>query len=78
MARSKSVADEFLERDRAAVSRLAVADRIRLVLELGERDLEIFRRAQHPPLSRGAAARELERRRQAGRQRSRCVDSLIE
>jgi hypothetical protein len=70
MKRQPSVADEF---DGRAPDSFGASDRIRLALALGARDLETFRQAQDPPLSRDAAARELERRRQAGRRPSRCA-----
>jgi ribosomal protein S11 len=64
-----SVADELRRDQRAAVSRLSVAERIRLALELGLRDLEIFMEASG--LERQAARRELRRRRAAGRRPSK-------
>ena len=56
---------------------LAPAERVRLALALGARDLEAFRLAQDPPLEPAEAARILERRRQAGRRPSRCLQELI-
>jgi hypothetical protein len=50
---------------------------VRLALALGERDLEAFRLTHDPPLAREEAIRRLERRRQAGRRPSRCIDELV-
>jgi hypothetical protein len=72
-----SVAEGLRADDRVAVRRLTPSERLRLALALGARDLESFRLAQRPPLSRSDAARVLERRRQAGRRRSRCIEELI-
>lgn len=71
----RSVADELRERDREAVMKLTPEERIELVLRLGERDLEIFCRAQG--LERSEAIRVLQRRRQAGRRYSRCMTEII-
>ena len=57
---------------------LSAAERVALALRLGERDLESFRRAASAAASRDSATRELERRRQAGRRRSACIESIIE
>jgi len=50
---------------------------VALALRLGRRDLEAFRLAHKPPLERDEARRRLERQRQQGRRRSRCVEELI-
>ena len=73
----RSVADELRADDRAALRRLTPSERVALALALGARDLETFRMAQRPPLSPSEAARSLERRRQAGRLRLRCIEELI-
>lgn len=73
----RSVADRLRQEDREAVLRLAPAERVALALALGERDLEAFRVARRPPLSRSEAIRTLERRRQAGRRPARCMTALI-
>ena len=73
----KSVADLLRAEDRAAIEALSPGERVALALALGQRDLEAFRLAQEPPLDPAEAARELERRRQAGRRSSRCVEELI-
>ena len=73
----RSVAEELRADDREAVRRLTPSERLGLALALGARDLESFRLAQRPPLSRSDAERALERRRQAGRRRSRCIEELI-
>jgi len=73
----RSVADLFRAEDREELLALTPAERVALALALGARDLEAFRAAQSPPLEPAEAARELERRRQAGRRRSRCIEELI-
>lgn len=69
----RSVADRLRAEDHAAALALPASDRIALALALGARDLESFRLAQDPPLDPAAAARMLDRRRQAGRRPSRCI-----
>lgn len=73
----KSVADLLRLEDRKAVLALTPTERVALALALGERDLETFRNARTPRLSRDEAARILERQRQASRRRSRCIEALI-
>ena len=73
----RSVADLFRAEDQRELWALTPAERVALALALGARDLETFRAAQSPPLDPAEAARELERRRQAGRRRSRCIEELI-
>ena len=73
----RSVADRLREEDRLALAALGPGERVALALAVGARDLELFRQAQYPPLSPDEAARILERRRQAGRRRSRAVEDLI-
>ena len=73
----RSVADRLRAEDRAALLALTPAERVALALALGERDLEIFRAAHHPPLTREKAARLLDRQRQIGRRPSRCLQELI-
>jgi hypothetical protein len=73
----RSVADALRRADREALACLTPADRVALALSLGARDLERFRLAHDPPLDPAAAARVLERRRQAGRRPSRCLSELI-
>lgn len=51
------------------------AQRVALAFALGDKDLESFRAAHG--LSREDAARILDRQRQAGRRRSRCIEELI-
>jgi hypothetical protein len=72
----KSVADALRREDREATLALTAAERVALALRLGERDLDAFQRAAG--LSRDEAVRVLERRRQAGRRRSVCLESMIE
>jgi hypothetical protein len=73
----RSVADRLREEDRAELHALTSAARVTLALALGERDLETFRLAQTPPLSREDAIRILDRRRQATRRPCRCIEELI-
>jgi hypothetical protein len=72
----RSVADLLRDEERAALLALAPSERVALALALGERDLESYRLAQRPPLSREGAIRHLERRRQASRRASACLDAL--
>ena len=71
----RSVADHLRMEEREALLALAPRERVALALELGERDLEIFRRARSLP--RREAARFLEQQRQAGRRHSRCLEALM-
>ena len=71
------MADSFRDDDREALEAMTADERVALALALGRRDLETFRLAQDPPLSVEDARRILERRRQAGRQRSACIEELI-
>ena len=57
------------------VRRMSADERLELAFHLGERDLESFR-ATHG-LDRETAERLLERRKQATRQPSACLDRLI-
>jgi hypothetical protein len=74
---SRSVADLVAMQDREEILALTPGERMTLSLVLGERDLETFRNAHQPPLSRTEAMRMLERGRQAGRRPCRCVEELI-
>lgn len=71
----ESVADDLRRRDREAFASLPPEERIRQVFEMGEIGLEAFRQAQG--VDRRTAIRLLQRRRQAGRQPSRCMEELI-
>jgi hypothetical protein len=71
----RSVADELRRRDREAFASLPLDERLRRVFEMGEIGLEAFRQAQG--VDRRTAIRLLQRRRQAGRRPSRCMDELI-
>jgi hypothetical protein len=73
----RSVAAALSVEDREALLALTEDERVRLALALGERDLEAFRLTHDPPLAREEAIRRLERRRQAGRRPSRCIDELV-
>lgn len=57
------------------VRRMPIPERLALALRLGERDLESF--AATNRLDRATARRLLERRKQATRQPSACLDRLI-
>jgi hypothetical protein len=70
-----SVVDDLRRRDREAFASLPIEERLRLVFEMGEIGLEAFRQAQG--VDRRTAIRLLQRRRQAGRRPSRCMDELI-
>jgi hypothetical protein len=74
---SRSVTDVLKIQDREQILALTPGERIALALVLGERDLETFRNAHQPPLSRAEAVRMLERGRQAGRRPCRCIEELI-
>jgi len=73
----RSVADDIRDEDRRALLALTPDARVRLALELGDCGLDAFRLAHDPPLDRAAAARVLERRRQAGRRACPCIEELI-
>lgn len=73
----RSVADRLRVEEREAILRLTPAERVALALALGARDLETFRHAHTPPLAPDVAARILERQRQIGRRRSRCLEEVI-
>ncbi len=73
----ESIVDHLRREDRAALAGMTVGQRVALALALGARDLEAFRGAQRPPLGPVEAARTLERRRQAGRRPSRCLEEII-
>jgi hypothetical protein len=71
----RSVADDLREELQEEVNLLPFEERIALILELGERGLELFRQASG--LDRESALRELQRQRQAGRTPSKCMSDLI-
>jgi len=75
--RMRSVADLLRAEDRDDLAALSPAERVALAFALGARDLEAFRLAHDPPLSPAEAERILQRRRQAGRRPSRCIEELI-
>ena len=72
-----SVADDLRVESRRDLCRRTPAERVVIALALGRRDLRLFADSQDPPLDRHAAARLLERQRQAGRRPSRCIEELI-
>ena len=61
----KSVVDDHREDERCAQAAMTANERVALALELGDQDLEIFRRARG--LSEEQALCDLRRYRQAGR-----------
>jgi len=71
----KLVAMEFRAQDVASVREMTPVERLELAFRLGDEDLESFR-ATHG-LDRRTAIRLLERRRQATRQPSACLERLI-
>jgi hypothetical protein len=73
----RSVVDRLRARDREAELDLTPAARLALALTLGARDLASFRQSRVPALPPAEAVRILERRRQAGRRRSRAIEELI-
>ena len=66
---------ELRDRDAAEVRAMSAAERLELAFRLGDDDLESFRAAHG--LGPQAARRLLERRRQATRRRSACLERLI-
>ena len=71
----KSVASILRARDSAEVRDMTIEQRLALAFRLGDEDLESFR-ATHG-LDRPSAIRRLERRRQATRRPSGCVERII-
>lgn len=71
----KSVADELRKRDREAILKLTVEERMELAFKLGEEDLALF--CQHQGVDRETGIRLLQQRRQAGRRPSKCMSDLI-
>ena len=71
----KSVGSDLRARDAAAWRDMSPEERLKLAFRLGDEDLESFR-ATHG-LDRRTAIRLLERRRQATRQPSACLERLI-
>ena len=70
-----SVASVLRVRDEDCFREMTPAERLALVFHLGEEDLESFRATRG--LDRRTAVRLLERRRQATRQPSACLERLI-
>ena len=73
--RRQSVADSLRESERSRVASLTTAERVRLALELGRRSLESY--CATSGLAAEHARRLLERRAQAGRRKSRCLEDLL-
>lgn len=74
MRRSAS-AGTLRQAERERLAALSPAERVALALALGERDLGLLAARNDQEL--GEARRALERRRQARRRRSACVDALL-
>jgi hypothetical protein len=72
-----SVADDLRAESRRDLARRSPGERVVVALALGARDLDLFADTQAPPLDRAVAAQLLDRRRQAGRRPSRCLEELI-
>ena len=71
----RSVADELRARDREALLKLSFEERLEIAFALGEEDLTRFCEAQG--VDRETGIRLLQRRRQAGRRPSKCMENLI-
>jgi hypothetical protein len=67
----RSVADELRREDEQAIAALTVAERVQLALRLGEESLAIYMAAQG--VDGDTALRDLRKRNQIGRRRSRCL-----
>jgi hypothetical protein len=73
----RSVADDIGEEHPRTHLGLTATAGLRLAFDLGDRSLDAFRLAHDPPLDHAAAARVLQRRRQAGRRACRCLEEII-
>lgn len=73
--RESGVANVLRKGEREMVARLSASERVALALELGKRDLEAYASARGVALTE--ARRELERRRQARRRPSACIEALL-
>jgi hypothetical protein len=73
--RPPSVVNDLACAERARLPALAAGERVGLALALGARSLEIYAAASG--LSRAEARRAVERRRQARRRPSACLDALL-
>ena len=71
----RSVADNLRARHARQLRRRSPQERLAVALELGQRDLMAFQKAQR--LDRATARRELQRRRQLGRKPSRCSEEIL-
>jgi hypothetical protein len=71
----RSVADDLRDELREEMENLPLEKRFELILRLGERGLEVY--AQANGVDRETALREFQRRRQAGRQPSKCMSEII-
>jgi len=73
--RRASVADRLRRAQRERVASLSAGERVRLALELGRRDLALY--ARHAGLAPLEARRAVERRVQARRRPSGCIEALL-
>jgi hypothetical protein len=73
--RRPSTADALRETERQRIAALTASERVELALQLGERDLALY--SQSHDVSRVAARRELDVRRQARRRKSACIEALL-
>ena len=71
----KSVASVLRKRTAAEIRRMSPAERVELAFSLGDEAIESFRATRG--LDRQTAIRLLERRRQATRRPSACLDRII-
>ena len=71
----RSVADDLREELRRKVQSLPLEERLAWAFRLGEQDLALVQAAYG--VDRRAALRLVRRRRQAGRQPSRCIEELL-
>lgn len=73
--RRPSANDGLVRADRALAAAMDPGERVALALALGRESLRLYATARGLPDA--AARREVERRRQARRRASRCVDALL-
>jgi hypothetical protein len=73
--RRASVVLDSIDRQRAATDRLTTGERASLALDLGRRHVAIYAEAQ--AIDRGEALARLQRRRQARRRPSACIEALL-
>ena len=71
-----SVADELRRKTREEVLAMSAQERFELAFRLGEEDLQTLQASLG--LDRDAAILQIQRHRQQGRQRSGCMETLLE